>query len=298
MMSDKAYFDIQVSDTCNLNCSHCCMNDSMHNREVDFKAIKSYLQSRTLVKEVHLAGGEVLLKNEDKILDLINTFPSVKWKLTTNLIYDLNPTRIEVLNKVHSLQTSFDIKIRYKNIRNLLKWFRNCQYILKNIRQDLEVICSITKYTIHKDPYKLMNFFHHMGFNGYKYILLSNAGNYTHNDLFYDKEEYHQWMNRVLDTHDYKNQTITLILNRNMTNCQYGDIVQPINIYGKEITCPILGDNNDECLLPKECMNCMNRSKCGGRCKLIPCMYYDDIYNRTVDEYIPIIAKYHDKMYK
>ena len=297
-MSDKCYFDIQVADSCNLNCNHCCMSQSLYNRQVDFDAIKEYLQSKPLIKEIHLAGGEVLLQNPEDILDLMDTFPNVKWKLTTNLCYELLDNRLEVLKRVHSLQTSFDLRIRFKKLKNLLLWYRNCRYILENIRDDLEVICSITKYTIEKDPYKLMKFFNDIGFHGYKYILLANTGNYQESELGYNKEEYHKWMNRVLDTHDIKNQTIQLILGKNMSNCQYGEIVQPISIYGKEITCPILGENNDKCLLPQECLNCNKRYKCGGRCKLIRCMFYEDIYDRSVKEYIPIIAKYHDKMYK
>lgn len=297
-MGDKCYFDIQVADKCNLNCKHCCMAYSMNHQQTDYDKIIEYLNRKPLVKEVHLAGGEVMLEDTKLLLRLIDSFPHTKFKLTTNLIYPLTKDRLEIIKRVHSLQTSFDLKIRFGNIRNLLTWYRNCIYILKNIRDDLEVICSITKYTISKDPIRLMNFFNHIGFHGYKYILLSDAGRYTENDLGYDKEEYHKWMHKVLDTHDYKNQTIQLILGKNMTNCQYGDTVQPVNIYGKEITCPILGDNNDECLLPEECLHCNLRYKCGGRCKLIQCTFYEDIYDRTVKEYIPIIAKYHDKMYK
>lgn len=209
------------------------------------------------------------------------------WKITTNLCYDLTNERLEILKRVNSLQTSFDLHIRFGNIRNLLKWYRNIRYLLNNIRSDVDIFTSITKYTVKKDPYRFMNFFHRLGVSGYKYILLANVGSLSINkDIMVEKEEYIEWMYRVLDTHDEeKNQTVRLIREKNMTNCHYGTTMQPISIHGEPIHCGITERSNDNCKVDPECLSCKDFRYCGGRCVLIPCMFDKTIYDRAMNEY-------------
>lgn len=299
-MRKVPYFDIQVADSCNLDCKHCCMKNTLTNNKVDFDSIRRYLLEQPYVKEVHLAGGEPLLIDSKRILELINEFPDIHWKMTTNLCFPLTEDRIEVIKRLYSIQTSFDINIRFGNIRNLLMWYRNCKYILKNVRQDLEVFTIITKYLIKKDVFRLMRFYNEkMGFHGYKYVILMNSGNYlNHKDIGVTKEEYVEFMNRVLDTKDIvHNNTILLILEKNMTNCFFGDSCQPINIYGKEQHCGIKEGNETNCRVAEECLSCKNYHNCGGRCRLVPCMFDEDLYNRVVNEYMGILKTNHRYMY-
>lgn len=300
-MNKVPYFDIQISDSCNLHCKHCCMKNAITNKnEVNFENIKNYLREQPFVKEVHLAGGEPLLNNSLDIINLINEFPDIHWKMTSNLCFPLTKERIEVIKKVYSIQTSFDVNIRFGNIKNLLMWYRNCKYILKNIRKDLEVFTIITKYLIKKDPFKLMNFYvSKMGFKGYKYVILMNAGSYNDNkDIGVTKEEYVEFMNRVLDTKDVvHNNTIILLLEKNMTNCFFGSECQPLDIYGREQFCGIKEKSNGCNRVAEECLTCKYYSNCGGRCVLVPCMYDDNLYKRIKNESIDLIRIYHDLMY-
>lgn len=283
-MKDK--FDIQVSDLCNLKCKHCLMDSSLNKCKVNFKNITKTLEKQNNIKTIYLSGGEPLVSEENakNIFELMNKFPYTEFKMVTNLCYDLTPYRLLVLSNVNSLQTSFDIGIRFGNIKNLVKWYNNCKYLIsKGIC--LEVICTITKLVINKGPEKIMDFFNKIGFNGYKFAVGSYLGTFKNNkDLHVSKKEHIEFMNKMLDKPDIKNGTIREIKERTWTACKYMEL-QPINQNGKLVHCAAWEKVNSKCLNSTQCYSCMNYRYCGGRCCSTPCMFDKGIYDRVINEY-------------
>lgn len=275
--------DLRVSCSCNLHCDQCCMGNSLTNDKIDYDAIRDTFYKNPHIEEVHLGGGEPFFSDENahEIYRLMKDFPHIKWKITTNLCYDLTPNRLLAIQTLDTIQTSFDIGIRFGSIRNLLKWRSNVKYILKNIRQDLDVICCLSKQSIRKGPIRLKKFFNRIGFAGYKYVPICESGSANNNDVSITKEEFHEWIRQLLKIRDIEHdQTFDLIFNRTITSCHYGLSCTPINIDGKQIHCGIIERMHSDCIVGDECLFCEDYKDCGGRCPLIPCLYNKELYDR------------------
>lgn len=284
MMRTK--FDIQVSDTCNLTCKHCLMDSSLHKCKVNFNNIIKTLKQQQCVDTIYLSGGEPLIteNNAKEIFNLMKEFPYTKFKIVTNLCYELTPYRLAVMKNVESLQTSFDIGIRFGNIKNLNKWYHNCKWLLNN-GYPLEVICTITSHIISKGPEKIIKLFNDMGFNAYKFAVGSYLGTFKDNkDLHVTKQQHVDFMNKMLDIIDLKNGTIKEIKEKTWTACKYMEL-QPINQNGELVHCAAWEKVDSKCLNSIQCYSCTNYRYCGGRCCSTPCMFDKDIYDRVMNEY-------------
>lgn len=277
-------FDIQVSTICNLKCDHCGMHYSLTGEEVDFSKIEEYIDSHN-PKEVYLGGGEPLLKDTDKILHIIRRFPRVEFKLVTNLCYPLTEDRINIIREVESLQTSFDIGIRFHNIRNLLQWYRNVKYVLENVNKKLEVIICLTKKLLPHEPRKISKLMHDLGVFGYRYSATYEFGKIlTNKDLLLTKEEYISFMNKVLDLQDPLDQTYLVILNGDITSCPYNSYTQAVNCKGEDVHCVCKERWDKKCHNSmNECLLCSKYSICGGKCEMVDCLFDNGIYNKAIE---------------
>lgn len=282
---DKKYdsLDIQVSTICNLKCDHCGMFYSLTGEDVVFISIEKYIENNS-PKEVYLGGGEPLLKNCDKILQLIRKFPDIEFKLVTNLCYDLTPIRIEILKEVDSLQTSFDIGIRFHDIRNLIKWYRNVKYVLNNINKDLEVIICLTRKLIKVDPLKISKLMNNLGVHGYRYSVTYNFGKIlTNKYLLITKQEYIDFMNKVLDINDKLDQTYKVILSGDITSCPYNSYTKAIDWNGNEVHCVCKERWNKNCHNSIDsCLICKEYNTCGGKCEMVDCLYSKELYQKSL----------------
>lgn len=283
--------DIKISNGCNLKCAHCCMGDNLKNNEVNFEKIHHLIESNPQIKEIHLGGGEPLITDEHtkKVLHLIQSFPKIRWKMATNLCYTLTDDRIEVIRTLYTLKTSFDIGMRFNSVRNLIRWMRNVVYIRNHIRDDIDVICCLTKPTIRKGAKRLQDLFNKLGLK-YKYTPIISSGSYTKNydDLGITKEEFHDWLRQIIELRDLEsNQTFELIYTRNMTACHYGTECMAVDIDATPVNCSIYEKMYDNCMVANECLMCDDYKECGGRCVLVPCLYDKDLYAKCkalVDE--------------
>ena len=108
-------YELMISEVCNLQCKHCGMSYNINNaNNVDYEAIKQTLldeSKKTTIEEIYLWGGEPLLGDLDQILEIMNMFPNAKFKVTTNLCYELTDKRKEILRRCNLVSTSFDVKI-------------------------------------------------------------------------------------------------------------------------------------------------------------------------------------------
>ena len=276
--------DIQVSTICNLKCDHCGMFYSLTGENVNFSSIEEYIKNNN-PKEVYLGGGEPLLKDYDKILNLIRKFPNIEFKLVTNLCYDLNPTRISILKEVESLQTSFDIGIRFHNINNLLKWYKNVKYVINNVNSELEVIICLTKKLIKINPLKISKLMNNLGVHGYRYSVTYNFGKALNNkNLSITKQEYIDFMNKVLDINDKLDQTYKVILSGDITSCPYNSYTQAIDWNGKEVHCVCKERWDKKCHNSIDnCLICKDYTLCGGKCEMVQCLYSKELYNKALN---------------
>lgn len=275
------YLDIKSSSTCQLKCKHCAMRKSMDGSRTNWEKIRKLLHENPSVEEIHLGGGEpfVTEDNAKDIYELITEFPNIKYKVTTNLCYPLTEYRRKALENIDSLQTSFDIGIRFGNIHNLLLWMRNVRELVKV--RDIDVFCCLTNKLKPERIPKLIHMFYKMGFYGYKIIPICNVGSAKDNYLIPSKQHVKDILTAMIE-YDISegNETIDLFHDGMFTICPYGTECTPINSNVEIKNCGIKERENCHCSNDPECYICPNFQYCGGRCVLIPCYYDKDLYDR------------------
>lgn len=275
------YLDIKSSSTCQLKCKHCAMRKSMDGSRTNWEKVRKLLHENPSVEEIHLGGGEpfVTEDNAKDIYELITEFPNIKYKVTTNLCYPLTEYRRKALENIDSLQTSFDIGIRFENIHNLLLWMRNVRELVKV--RDIDVFCCLTNKLKPERIPKLIHMFYKMGFYGYKIIPICNVGSAKDNYLIPSKQHVKDILTAMIE-YDISegNETIDLFHDGMFTICPYGTECTPINSNVEIKNCGIKERENCHCSNDPECYICPNFQYCGGRCVLIPCYYDKDLYDR------------------
>jgi len=275
------YLDIKSSSTCQLKCKHCCMGEGMDGSRTNWEKIRKLLHENPSIEEIHLGGGEpfVTEDNAKDIYELITEFPNIKWKVTTNLCYPLTTYRRKVLENIFSLQTSFDIGIRFGNIHNLLLWMRNARELAKV--RTIYVFCCITNKLKPERIPKLIHMFYKIGFHAYKLIPIGNSGRAKNSHLIPSRRHMKDILTAMIEYDTSEgNETIDLIQDGMFTNCHYGTECTPINSNGEIKNCGIIERENSHCDNASECCICPNFQYCGGRCVLIPCYYDKDLYDR------------------
>ena len=301
---DKSYMkqlDIQISNVCNLQCKHCVMKNSMTGDPVNFDKIEETINNHPEIEDIFLTGGEPLLIDNERLLHLITNHPNIEWMCSTNLVYELTPIRIEVIKKINSVATSFDIGIRFGNIRNLSLWYHNVKRLIsEGIKPELEVYVTLTKQVLEISPFKWKRFFDKLGICEYKYRMLGMSELVLqHPEVIPTKEEFNKFMNEMLDVKDYeKNMYPLFIKNKYMHNCNYTHIT-PMGPDGEIHECIFAECYECNCKIDPKCLACKYYKFCGGRCPLRPCMFDIDVYNRVIEEYkddvnFPIMGRYRE----
>ena len=158
---------IKPTEKCNLKCQH-CFNINNQN-EIDYEKLYLFLAN---INKLYgngyfiLHGGEPLLNNKDKLIDLIKAFPDNKWGMTSNLTLDLSDKDEALVSLLDEMSTSFDLKMRFTNIKMLLKWYRNVKRITK-INKDITINFCATKYLININPAKILKLVSDLGIEKY-----------------------------------------------------------------------------------------------------------------------------------
>lgn len=289
----KRYFtayDLQIGNTCNMHCKQCCMSDYINcGIEPDYLAFKTFIESHPEIEEIYIGGGEALLTHEYDTLNLMQTFPEIRWKITTNLCYDLTQVRLAILSLASSVQTSFDPKIRFSSVYELSKWYHNLKYLVKNIRKDIDINVCITTELIKYNPLRLIKFFTMLsklyGYHQlkYKYTLTTEVGRSIENNyLIPKKEELNKWLLEALTYCDLNDNTYKLITDGYFYRCYFRKDLGTINYEGKLKNCPLkVNSDKDYCALDAECMECENYKYCGGKCVLMDCYFDKDVYMKA-----------------
>ena len=186
---------IKVTETCNLACDH-CYNPYLA-KEVDYSSVQSFLQRLQDILPTNyfiLHGGEPMLASMQNILFLIQKFPKAIWRISTNLCYPLTQERILVLDKMQEIRVSFDVKIRYKTIRNLLLWKRNIITLSKRNAPLFLNIC-LTKYLLKHHPRQLLKMMRRFNIKQFSLERITQKGNaLAHMDIIPSYIDVNRWL--------------------------------------------------------------------------------------------------------
>jgi radical SAM protein with 4Fe4S-binding SPASM domain len=233
---------IKPVEACNLKCLHCynCANSN----SIDFKALGSFLScvNREQPKSFFvLHGGEPLLADTDKTLDLVKGFPDNPWRITTNLTMPLTRGRMEIISLMDEVRTSFDIGIRFGTLHNLMMWKHNMQELVANGINVYVNIC-FTKQLLKKDPRKLMDMMHHLHIKTLSFERICKAGRAAEGvDFIPSYEDVDEWLCKLYQVaKDFKDVKV-----REFENIAFG-IMKEYNYYrGKECCIATLTVNAD-----------------------------------------------------
>ena len=161
-LDNKFHLEIQISNLCNLNCKHCLMNDLLDDRIIDYDKLYDFInKNKDNICEVHFASGEPLLYPSERLLDIIKDFKDIKFHMTSNLQYEITDLRRDIIESLYDFSTSFDYKIRFNTISELLLWKSNLRKI-KEIRKDKDINVFVTVTSLLVDNisvYRLSKFF-------------------------------------------------------------------------------------------------------------------------------------------
>lgn len=282
-MSSHKY-ELMISEVCNLHCKHCGMSYSINNaNNVDYEAIKQTLineSKKTTIEEIYLWGGEPLLGDIDQILEIMNMFPNAKFKITTNLCYKLTDKRKEILRRCNLVSTSFDIKVRFDNVKMLSLWFHNCKELLKE--NNVLCICTISNEVIKIDPNRFINLFEKMGFTQYVFSPMVVAGKTCSNaNLIPTVDEYNKFMMEVVKHKSPKNKNLLLYKIHSTITCIGLD--RFISAKGKIRGCFVKGDCDH---VDSNCFGCENYKICGGKSPCHQeCLFSKEVYEQAIESY-------------
>ena len=275
-MNKKYAFDIQVSDSCQLHCTHCIMD--LHTTDVDFEAIKSKLREiRDKIGyqdvDVHFSGGEPFfginngysstnanINTEDiplynLILYIKNLFKSATFYMTTNLLNYNSFDIYKTLSQIDYISTSFDLG-RFGNIKNLLLWVKNVKRLSKKLKENnknrLKIITTMTKRNIdsHNSAERFLKLFRKLDvdFCFVPWMIKKNSEEYRTYEDFYETRYlsslvYRNFLRSVYSCdHKYnlddRDKTVDLILSNNFFACMYNsNTIYGIDNMGNEARC-------------------------------------------------------------
>lgn len=201
---------IKTTDTCQLNCSHCYTEGSKKDKYFfkPDKIIEFFKKFRDQYPEVkHIVfsfhGGEPMLAPVYQMynlkLELEKLFSSCEFRIQTNLVYELTEQKIEFLNSLDSIGTSWDIDLRFKTESTLSMWLHNTTKLIDK-GNPLTVVTCLSKATIAYPPKYILNWIASLGF---KYVLferISPTGNAEINkNIIPNNSDIDDWLLRMYE---------------------------------------------------------------------------------------------------
>lgn len=314
---------VKLVEACNLHCAH-CYNGEPNLDHLDTTYLKERLVRLFSTKGdkenwVILHGGEPLLANDEQIKDIMNMYPRIKMRITTNLTLPITTNRYCILLYMSDVRTSFDVGVhRFGSIQNLLRWYRN----VKNLQKDPGIHLStvnfcLTKQLLSHDPEQILRFAAHLGFHQISFEALCPTGRLKETDeqipLYSDIDK---WFCKMYNSLKGLNYNIKVL---NFDNIFFGLVEDwdnyrgasccantlTINADGTVGECPnsarthVLGTIEDkpEALLQHKCQGCNNKhlkeclacsyfSRCHGGCEEQAWHHGECPYPKLLSDYI------------
>lgn len=162
MIKKKIY--IKTTESCNLHCKHCYINDFRKQKEFfDWEKTATWLQKylnffhiENQEVEISFHGGEPFLCDLDILQKFIRRFPGANFNATSNLCFPIDTTFFDFIKKnfldytkdgTPYIKTSWDYKIRFQNPEQEGLWVKNVKDIVDE-GIEVHVTTCLTKDTI------------------------------------------------------------------------------------------------------------------------------------------------------
>ena len=127
MNCNKINYEIQLTSICNLNCKHCLMKNNLNNKNlkkfIDLEKVNDILSNnKENISSVHFSGGEPLLHNNlELLLKILKKFNDIDFIITSNLMYNIDSLKEEIIKNTRYFYTSFDYSIRFSDVKQLFR---------------------------------------------------------------------------------------------------------------------------------------------------------------------------------
>jgi len=190
---------VKTTDTCQLNCRH-CFTGGDKNQKNFFSPIQvsSFLKRLAAlhpeIKSVSLSfhGGEPMLAPTqllEKFRSLTKElFPTVEYRMQTNLVYPLTAEKEDFIKSLPSVGTSWDYDLRF-NTETFSTWKRNVKRLTSQ-GVDLCMIVSLSAETIKKrSASEIIKMAINQGFGSILFERISPTGNALINTEVIPKNE-------------------------------------------------------------------------------------------------------------
>lgn len=312
VIRNKKEIEIVLTNKCNLKCQHCFnVKDSleMSKETLDLanNHICKYIKKNS-GKEFHIQymGGEVGLYNQNLISDSIDYIKenivdeNIKFTIQSNLVYKLTDAHKNLINKLDSVNTSYDYDIRFDNGNKKVIFFNNLKYI-QSLNKQIQVTFTLTNIFIkHMTPTLFWDFIiasdiHEISFNCFiptneiskillpkcedvrewyykTFLLYEEIRNYYNvrieefentRDSFHGKQEFIHARSCTLDI-------IGILPNGNIITCPLRTDMPIYNLITKENKYSLEEVNKTEQSLNENCKQCKYFKYCNGFCHLYP----------------------------
>ena len=166
---------IKTTNACNLHCKHCLdiKNKNNNNLLYSYKILKDWLPKNS---NVSFFGGEPLLGDIKEMYSLTKKRKDCHWRITSNLIKNFSELDIKLLKNMNIITTSFDLKIRFENIKNLLLWIKNIKFLKQNTNAILRLNICLTNEILNKKNIekKILKLISYLKFDEIFFIKVTN----------------------------------------------------------------------------------------------------------------------------
>jgi radical SAM protein with 4Fe4S-binding SPASM domain len=195
---------IKSADGCQLNCSHCFSSGNKHkdkfNHTDTIEWLKKLKRDDILTPDFKFIwiGGEPMTGDISAMTEVNEwvkeNYPECIITMTSNLTYQLTSEKIDFLNQLHSLSTSWDVDIRFETSGQKELWEQNVKEISPKFDELLVNVCIDNK-LLQQDPEELLNKFIGLGFKHLRLTRLSNEGNTKENpNIVPNYEQVDEWL--------------------------------------------------------------------------------------------------------
>lgn len=180
---------IKTTESCNLKCQHCYIGKyrnqyQLFDENKTISWLKSYLNIFKIPEKdilISFHGGEPFLCSLDKIKKVTASFPKANFNATSNLCFNLTQEHIDFIKntfydrfyRTPYIKTSWDYKIRFKNIEQYNLWYNNIKLLQSNGIDVTVTICLTSLLIKEVEPSQLLEFFQNLEINSLNFERLT-----------------------------------------------------------------------------------------------------------------------------
>lgn len=291
--NNKLY--LMLTADCNMNCKHCYLgyNKKIFNNPKNMTDIsdpeKVYLLINNPINNnidtiIIYAYGEPTYGLDDKavynLLQIVKNIQQKKIVLQTNLMLDyISPNWRRIFYLVDVVKVPFDYKIRFENVNQLIKWYKNLKTVSNYAYISLEI--TITSETIKIPPEKWIRFLEKLELNEYIddyifHMVLPYGKAYDNAKTLMDikREDFVPWMNGILDHNVIWNRTIGEMRKKFFTGYDLNQtVIQVLTNDGITHKLPLIWKMSCD-FIKHECFTCDFKPTCGG--SYMGCLWDDN----------------------